>query len=76
MLSIKNVINSKVGIIILSIVWGLGIACLFRKVCNGKNCIVIKAPHLEEIKGKTFKYEEKCYQYEPVNSQCIGDVVS
>ena len=38
-----HILKTKTGIIIMSIVWGFGIACLFRKVCNNRNCIVYRA---------------------------------
>ena len=33
---INNFLNSKNGRILISIVWGLGLAALFRKVCKGR----------------------------------------
>ncbi len=33
---------------------GLGLATLFRRVCIGANCVVVKGPPLEDIKGKYF----------------------
>lgn len=47
----------------MSIVLGLGLASLFRKVCNDKNCIQFKGPLVAEIDGKTFKHGENCYKY-------------
>ena len=37
-----NMTKDKYGKIIISIIWGLGLAALFRRVCKGRNCIVIK----------------------------------
>lgn len=33
--------NTRTGNIILSVIWGLGIALLFYKVCDGTNCLVV-----------------------------------
>jgi hypothetical protein len=54
-------LHTKTGIIIMSVVWGLGLSCLFRQVCKGRNCIVIKAPNPKEIEGSIYKYDNKCY---------------
>jgi hypothetical protein len=35
-----------------SIILGIGLASLFRKVCKDKNCIVLKPPPLDEIQNK------------------------
>lgn len=58
--------DEKTNKILISIIWGLGIATLFRKVCNN-NCLVVKAPKMKdyiEIKDGTcykfIKEEVKC----------------
>ena len=62
--------HSETGRVMFSIILGFGLATLFRTVCKGKNCIVFKAPPLEEINGKTYKYDNKCYQYTPKSAKC------
>ena len=42
---ISKLLNSHMGRILLSIVWGFGLSCIFRKVCKGRNCIIYKAPN-------------------------------
>ena len=51
---IKRLKDNYTGKFIISIILGLGIAALFRKVCNNNKCIVIKAP-----KGMKDYYQEK-----------------
>jgi len=67
---IGKVIDNKVGKIVISIILGLGLATLFRRVCIGANCIVVKGPPLEDIKGKIFSLNNKCYQYTSVMTSC------
>jgi hypothetical protein len=62
--------HSETGKHMLSIILGLGLASLFRKVCKEKNCLIFKAPPLEEIKDKIYKYNDKCYKYNPISSKC------
>jgi hypothetical protein len=54
----------------MSILLGLGLATLFRQMCSGKNCIVIKAPPLEEIDNKIYKFDDKCYKLEKNAETC------
>lgn len=66
-------IKTEQGTKIISFIWGLGIAFLFFRECNKKNCIVIKSPPIEEIKNKTFSYsgnENNCYRFEPYFVPC------
>jgi hypothetical protein len=62
--------HSETGKHMLSIILGLGLASLFRTVCKDKNCMIFKAPPLEEIKDKVYKYNDKCYAYNPVATKC------
>lgn len=68
--------QSKTGIIIMSIIWGLGLSALFRQVCKGRDCILIKAPNPTEVKKKTYKYDGKCYKYSTKTAKCNGSEIS
>ena len=54
-MNFRRLFYTELGQIFISIILGLGLATLFRKVCNERNCMVFKAPELKEIKDKTFK---------------------
>tara|TARA_B110000261_G_scaffold164070_2_gene212072 strand:+ start:3347 stop:3589 length:243 start_codon:yes stop_codon:yes gene_type:complete len=70
MVNIKRLLYSKFGNVVISILLGLGLATLFRKVCNDRNCLLFKGPNLSNIRGKTFKYNEKCYKYKENATTC------
>jgi hypothetical protein len=67
---LAKLLHSKTGKYVLSVILGLGLASLFRTVCKGKNCLAFKAPPLDEIKDKTFKFNNKCYKYEASQTSC------
>ena len=69
-LHLNKFFENKSGRVLLSIILGLGVASLFRKVCKDKNCMIFKAPPLEEIKDKVFKHDNKCYKYEMESATC------
>ena len=54
----------------ISAVLGLGLATLFRKVCNDRNCLVFYGPKFKEIDKKTFQFNEKCFQFEKKTGSC------
>ena len=58
-INFKRLLYSPLGQILISILLGLGIATLFRKACNKRNCLVFQAAPLNKIKGQIFKYENK-----------------
>jgi len=61
--------------IILGIIWGFGLACIFRSACNGRKCIIYKAPRQIEVMNQIHTYEDKCYTYQPVNKPCSEDYI-
>jgi hypothetical protein len=61
--------------IILGILWGLGLACIFRCACDGRKCIIYKAPNPNDVKKNIYSYEEKCYKYETVNAECTDNAI-
>ena len=56
-MNLKRLVSSDFGVKMLSIILGLGLATLFRKVCKGRNCMVFKGPPMKEVE-KTI-YTEK-----------------
>ena len=63
MFHIRRLIYSDFGKNIISLLLGLGLATLFRKVCNDRNCIVFRGPKMSKIKNKIYKFNDKCYKY-------------
>jgi hypothetical protein len=69
-MNIKRLLNSDMGRVFISILLGLGLATLFRKVCKDKNCIKFSGPVIGDIEGKTYKYGDKCYTYTSNPTKC------
>ena len=69
-MNLSKFVNSNTGRNVMSIILGIGLATLFRTMCNGKNCIIIKAPPLEEIDDKIYKFDNKCYKLEKTAVKC------
>lgn len=67
---IRRLIYSDFGSIVMSIILGLGLATLFRKVCKDRNCMKFEGPSINKIKGQVFKYNDKCYTYNPSITKC------
>ena len=70
MIDLIKTLKTQQGRIIISIIWGLGLACLFRKVCIGRDCIVYKAPNPNLIKNNVFLHDKKCYKFDSESTQC------
>lgn len=70
---IDEIFKSRIGIILISIIWGLGLSTLFRKACLGRNCQVLtyNGPDPKEIRDTYYDYGNgTCYKYKPFMAQC------
>lgn len=67
---IEKLLNDKKGQIILSIILGLGLATIFRKVCTDNSCVVVKGPNKKDLEKYYYKIEDDCFKYTPYSSKC------
>ena len=67
---LTHIIRTKTGKIMASIILGIGLSCLFKKVCKGRNCVIYKAPEPTLFNNNTYSHNEKCYTYIPITTKC------
>lgn len=67
---IENLYSTVTGRYIISIILGLGISALFRKVCNERECLIIKGPPTNDIIGNIYEFDSKCFKYRVKNTSC------
>lgn len=68
--SMSKLLHTTNGRYILSAILGFGLATIFRTVCKDKNCLIFKAPPLDQIDNKVYKFQDKCYKYTSVSKAC------
>jgi hypothetical protein len=67
---VESIMETPMGSNIISVILGLGLAVLFRRVCHGRNCIEIRGPKPSEMEGKIFGFNNKCYKYDSQVKSC------
>ena len=67
-INLKRLLHTNTGNVFISIILGLGLASLFRKMCKDRECIHFYGPIISEIDGKIYKHGDKCYKYETQSS--------
>jgi hypothetical protein len=61
--------------LLLGIIWGIGLACIFRCACNGRKCIILKAPKPKEVEKNIYGFDNKCYKYKSETTPCTDDAI-
>ncbi len=69
-MNFKRLLYTDLGRIFISIILGLGLATLFRKICTDKSCILFNGPIISDLEGKIYKHGEKCYKYSTRTDKC------
>jgi hypothetical protein len=68
-------LKSKHFHLIASFIVGLGLAAILRPGCTGPNCIVHRAPSVEEVTKSTYQLGSKCYQFKTEPTACADSGV-
>lgn len=71
----NKLLKTQESKIIISIIWGLGLSCLFRKVCLGRKCVIYSAPNPNEITKNVYLFDNKCYKYTTKNTLCNNNPI-
>ena len=70
----NNLLNTKEGSIIISVIWGLGLAFLFfKQTCKGEQCIVYSSPPIKDMSNNIYAHKNnvsECYKYVPYTVNC------
>ena len=63
--------KQKPFIVMISIIWGFGLACIFREAVVRRDRIEIRALHPNKVMGKIFKGGDgNCFTYAPQSAVC------
>jgi hypothetical protein len=54
----------------LSIVLGFGIAAMFRPLCKGSECVIVRGPPVGDIRGSVYQYGKKCVEFDARPIEC------
>jgi hypothetical protein len=55
---------------LMSIVIGFGIACMFRPLCKGPECLIVRGPPISDLRGSVYQFGSKCVEFTPKPVEC------
>lgn len=62
--------KTETGKCVVSIILGFGLASIFRKSCESRNCLLFKGPPFLDIQENVYKYDDKCYKFSEKAVKC------
>lgn len=68
MFNIVKFLKSKLGMKLLSIILGLGLASLFKMSCDNRSCLVFQAANMKET--NIIKQGDTCYKVNDKIEKC------
>jgi len=62
---------------LVSILLGFGLAAIFRPLCKGPDCLVIRGPPINDIRGAVYQFGAKCVEFDakPIECPKKGEIV-
>ena len=67
---IVNALKNPIFGMLLSFMLGLAIVIIVAPICRGKDCMIVKAPPIHEIRDSVYHIASKCYKFETVQMDC------
>jgi len=55
---------------LISFMLGLAIVIIIAPICHGKECMIVKAPPIHEVRDSVYHIASKCYKFETVQMDC------
>jgi len=54
----------------VSFMLGLAIVIIIAPICHGKECMIVRAPPIHEVRDSVYHIASKCYKFETVQMEC------
>lgn len=71
---LKEVMSSRIGCILISVLLGLGLATMFHRVCVGRDCVVVKGPSIDYVTKHIWRSGKECYKFKVQDVECPDTV--
>jgi serine/threonine-protein kinase RIO1 len=67
---IVDALKNPIFGMLVSFMLGLAIVVIVAPICHGKECMVIRAPPIHEVRESVYHIASKCYKFETVQMEC------
>lgn len=67
---IINALKNPVSGMVISFMFGIALVMVMAPICRGRDCIIVKAPPIHEVKDSVYQIGTKCYKFDTVALDC------
>ena len=67
---IVDALKNPIFSIMVSFMLGLAIVLIIAPICRGKQCMIVKAPPIHEVRDSIYHIASKCYKFETIQMDC------
>ena len=67
---IGQILHTKVFGVMVSFMLGIAIVMVATPMCRGKDCMIVKAPPINEVNHAVYHIASKCYKFEAIPMEC------
>ncbi len=68
-----NAMKSPGLAILISFLLGFGLAAMFRPVCKGPDCVIMRGPPVQELRDAVYQFGSKCVEFKTKTVECPTD---
>lgn len=73
MVSLFNIMASPTIATLISFILGVGLATMFRPICKGPDCLVIRGPPVQELRETVYQFGSRCVEFKTRTVECPAD---
>jgi hypothetical protein len=55
---------------LLSAILGFGLAAIFRPLCKGPECVIVRGPPVGDIRGAVYQFGARCVEFDAKPIEC------
>ena len=48
---------------LISLILGFGVAALFRPLCKGSECLIVRGPPVNDIRSSVYQFGTRCVEF-------------
>lgn len=65
-----TIMNRPMVATVISALIGFGIAAMFRPLCKGPECVILRGPPVTEMRNAVYQFGSKCVEFQTKTVEC------